>query len=213
MSVKLECNHRRHLKRQRSKKRFRWDGRHGLAKEPNIVDDRHQCRFRHAITDSSIEPAIHATAMLMPMNLGLCSGIIFSEAQEGCGLITATQRLVRRFWLCRQSPMAEKRLSCNGHMKRSLTELSLLVQARPFDNSSEFSADSTIGSDPWAEAYRRKFSLSQNSKSLHAGSNPSERILIIRGIVTASMDLALVRRRGAFQQRSQDRGDDKQAEG
>ena len=28
-----------------------------------------------------------------------------------------------------------------------------------------------------------KFSLSQNSKNLHAGSNPSERILIIRGIV------------------------------
>ena len=63
----------------------------------------------------------------------------------------------------------------------------------------KFSPDSTIESDPWAEAYRRRFSLSQNSKNLHAGSNPSERILIIRGIVPASIALALVWRRGACQ--------------
>jgi hypothetical protein len=43
--------------------------------------------------------------------------------------------------------------------------------------------DLTIEPDPSAGAH--KFALSQNSKSLQAGSNPSERILIIRGIVTA----------------------------
>jgi hypothetical protein len=112
----------------------------------------------------------------------------FPKVHEGCGQITATQRLVRvGFGYAAKVP----RLSCNGLMRTSLTEMCLLVQVRPFSDSSEFSPDSTIGSDPWAEAYRRKFSLSQNSKSLHAGSNPSEKILIIRWIVTASIDLAL----------------------
>ena len=46
----------------------------------------------------------------------------------------------------------------------------------PFDNLAR----------PAGGAYRRKFALSQNSKSLPAGSNPSERTLIIPGIVMAS---------------------------
>jgi hypothetical protein len=39
------------------------------------------------------------------------------------------------------------------------------------------------------QGQRRKFALSQNSKSLPARSNPSEKSLIIRGIVMASIEL------------------------
>jgi hypothetical protein len=60
------------------------------------------------------------------------------------------------------------------------------VFAGPSPPIMNFLPDSTIAPDPSAGAYRRKFALSQNSKSLRAGSNPSERTLIIRGIVKAS---------------------------
>ncbi len=85
MSVKLGSGHYRHLNvcdqaigfaemRRREEidcRRERLDvvaprpheSCHGVAKEPVILDDRHQSRFRHTVSNTSIEPAILATLL------------------------------------------------------------------------------------------------------------------------------------------------------
>src|SRR5258707_482156 len=85
MSVKLGSGHRRHLNVRDQASGFaemrrgeeigcrleRLDAvtprphkpSHGLAKEPIILDDRNQCRFRHTGSNNSVEPAIHATPL------------------------------------------------------------------------------------------------------------------------------------------------------
>jgi hypothetical protein len=85
MSVKLRSGHRRHLnvcdqasclaKIRRGEeigcRRKHLDGvparphkpSHGLAKEPIILDDRNQYRFRHTVSNNSIEPARPATPL------------------------------------------------------------------------------------------------------------------------------------------------------
>ena len=85
MPVKLGTGHRRHLNvcdqainftemRRREKIGCRWERLdvvaprphepcHGGAKEQVILDDRDQSRFRHTVSSTSIEPAIHATLL------------------------------------------------------------------------------------------------------------------------------------------------------
>jgi len=55
-------------------------------------------------------------------------------------------------------------------------------------DQANFSPDSTIDLGLLAEAHRRKFALSQNSKDLHAGSNSSEKTSIIGGIIIIATD-------------------------
>jgi hypothetical protein len=70
-------------------------------------------------------------------------------------------------------------------------------------DQANFSPDSTIDLGPLAGAHRRKFALSQNSKDLHAGSNSSEKISIIGGIIMTATEIFV----------RQDCGDRKQAAG
>ena len=59
-----------------------------------------------------------------------------------------------------------------------------LAPAQVATGQVNFLPDSTIEPNPPAGMlYRHKFSRSENSKDLHAGSNPSEKTLIIRGII------------------------------
>ena len=58
-----------------------------------------------------------------------------------------------------------------------------LAPAQVATGQVNFLPDSTIEPNPPAKMYRHTFLPSQNSKDLHAGSNPSEKTLIIRGII------------------------------
>jgi hypothetical protein len=109
-------------------------------------------------------------------------------------VLFSSRRCFRQKALARTAPLLEHRVPYEGSVEaairvfpkgmpnngllRTLTKVSLLSPSERRLILTRLS--------PTRREWRRKFALSQNSKSLHAGSNPSERTLIIRGIVMAS---------------------------